>query len=451
MNSTRWLIVSRRARRGLLSAALAAGLSAAATPARAHEQVPAAPQAGPVLLAGGDLYTVSHGVLPATDLLFADGKITAIGKGLAAPAGATVIDVRGQRVYPGLIAPQTTLGLTEIGAVRATNDFREVGGFTPEVLAATAYNPDSELLPTVRNHGITTVQVSPQGGLVAGRSFLAHLDGWTREDTAVRPIDGLAINWPDVGVVNAWWMRLSPEEQKRQNEEDRQRLRQIFADARAYDLARRQDPALPVDLRYEAMRPAIAATMPVYVRADDARQIVEAVAFASELQLRLVLVGGADAHLVAPLLRERNVPVILGPTLALPERSDDGYDQPFHLPAQLHEAGVRFCLSAGGATDQRNLPFHAGQAVAFGLPEDEALKAITLSAAEILGIADHEGSLDVGKDATLFVSRGDVLDTLTQQVTRVFIQGRSTDLDDRQKALERKYRAKPPALPARSP
>ncbi len=419
-------------------------LLGAASATFAHDQVPGKAQARPVLLQGGDLYTVSSGVLPATDLVFEGGRITAIGKNLAPPAGAEVIDVSGQRVYPGLIAPHTTLGLTEIGAVRATDDQREVGGVSPEVAAHVAFNPDSELIPTVRSHGITTVQVSPVGGLIAGRGFLAHLDGWTKEDAAAKLVDGLEVVWPPAAVVQAPWVEESVEEQKKELAEARRTLRQAFAEARNYHLAREAGKATVVDSRWEAMRPVFRGEMPVYVLADDYRQIVEAVAFAQEQKLRLVLVGGREAHLAADLLKQHGVPVIVSSTTAVPLRADDDYDLPFKLPALLHQAGVRFCLShlEGSAWDQRNLPLEAGYAAAFGLPQDVALRSITLSAAEILGLAEKQGSLEVGKSATLFVSRGDVMDMLGQRVIRMWIEGRAVDLDDRHKMLERKYRQK---------
>jgi len=411
--------------------------------AGAHDQVPAPPQEGPVLLQGGDLYTVSGGVLEATDLLFEDGVIQAIGKALEVPEGAEVVDVSGHRVYPGLIAPLTTLGLTEIGAVRATRDLEEVGEITPEVTAHVAYNPDSELIPTVRSHGVTTVQVVPQGDLLRGRSMITHLDGWTKEDSAVEMVDALHLTWVPTEVRRGWWIEIPPEEQEKQMAEARQRLHQAFADARAYHLAKEADPELPVDLRWEAMRPVLDGEMPIFIAADSYRQIVEAVEFARGEGLDLVLTGGADAHLATDLLVENEVPVILGTITSLPEREDDDYDLPFRLPSLLHEAGVEFCLSHsnfGGSWDNRNLPFQAGQAVAFGLPQDAALRALTLGAAEILGIDDRLGSLEVGKEATLFISEGDVMDTLTQNVTAMYIEGRPVDLDNRHKELERKYR-----------
>lgn len=425
----------------VVSPFLIAGLLAAA-PVAAHDYVPAPPQDRPVLLQGGDLYTVSQGILPATDLLFEGGKITAIGEGLTPPAGAEVVDVAGQRVYPGLVGMISTLGLTEIGAVRATNDQAETGEVTPEVATHTAWNPDSELIPTVRNHGITTSQIVPLGTMIRGRSFVTHLDGWTKEDAGLVMEEGLWVSWPRAAVSTAWWVSATPEEQTKQMQEQRERLTEAFDRAEAYRKARAADPDRPVDIRWEAMLPVLAGKMPLYVDASDYRQILEAVAFAEKRNLDLVITGANDAHMLAEFLAERDIPVVLDSVQALPARQDDGYDQPFRTPASLHEAGVRFALAEAGSWNGRDLPFQAGQAIAFGLPEEAAIRAMTLTPAELLGIADRQGSLEVGKDATLFVSTGDVTDTLTQDVTRVWIEGRDVDLDDRQKELYRKYREK---------
>jgi imidazolonepropionase-like amidohydrolase len=413
-----------------------------------HDQVPGAPQARPVLLRGGDLHTVSRGVLPRTDLLFDGGKITAIGTGLAAPQNAEVVDVAGRRVYPGLIAPATTLGLIEIGAVRATSDTAEVGGITPEAAAHTAYNPDSEVLPTVRNHGITTTQVLPAGSLLRGRSFVTHLDGWTKEDAGVRQTYGLAVSWPAPPRRSPFGggQRRSREDLEKERRESIARLERAFEDARAYLANRAADPPVPSDVRFEALRPVLEGQEPVFLEVDTYGGIREALAFAEKQELRVVLVGAADAWRMAAELGERGIPVILNGALGVPRRDDDAYDTAFRAPAVLHEAGVKFAIGDTGEWwGVRNLALHGAQAVAFGLPPDAALRALTLSTAEILGIDAEQGSLDVGKSATLFVSEGDVLDSLTRKVTHEWIEGRKVDLDDRHKELYRKYRQKPRA------
>jgi len=413
----------------------------------AHDYVPGQKQTGPVMLRGGDLYTVSDGVKEQTDLLFENGRITQIGKNLTSPENTEVIDVTGKRVYPGLIAPYTSIGLIEIGEVRATNDISEVGSTNPDVQAHVAYNPDSEIIPSVRSNGITTALIVPGGGLVTGRSSLINLDGWTVEDAAEKLDVGLHIIWPQAAVIDAWWMEKSLEEQKKEMAENRKKIYQIFDDARAYYLARQANPNIKVDSRWEAMIPILTGERPVFIMANDYRQIEQAVSFAREYNLSLILAGGAEAWMLTDLLKENDIPVILKRTQSLPMREDDGYDLAYHLPALMAEAGIKFCLSTAGsgggsATSVRNLPLQAGQATAFGLSRREALRAVTLSTAEILGVADDLGSLNVGKKATLVVSEGDILDPLTHNVVLEFIEGRRVDLDNKHKELNRKYRQK---------
>jgi imidazolonepropionase-like amidohydrolase len=409
----------------------------------AHNIVPGKKQTAPVLLKGGNLYTVSHGVLRATDLLFENGRITNIAANIAPPSGAQVVDVTGMNVYPGIIAANTTLGLIELDAARATNDMAEVGPNNPDVAAHIAYNPDSEVLPTIRSLGITTALVVPQGWLMLGRSCLMNLDGWTKEDAAEKMIVGLHLNWPQAAVISAWWMETTPEQQKKQMEEGRKRLIDIFEAARAYSVAKKANPAIKIDSRWEAMLPVFTGELPVFIAAGDYRQIEQAVSFAREQKIRMILVGGADARKATKLLKENNIPVVLGPTNGMPFRRDDDYSQAYRLAAQMEEAGIKWCMSPGGAGwNSRNLPFYAGFATAFGLSKEAALRAITLSPAEILGVESAIGSLDVGKKATLVVSKGDILDEITAGVTNMWITGREINLDNKQTQLYRKYSQK---------
>lgn len=413
--------------------------------ALAHDFVPGTVQSKPVLLQGGDLYTISRGVLPGTDLLFENGRIAKLGRNLAAPAGADVVDVRGKRVYPGLIAPATVIGLRDIDMVRATLDDTEVGRIHPEVSAHIAYNPDSEIIPTVRNHGIAVAQIAPAGTLLRGRSFITNLDGWTKNDSALRLVDGMFLAWPAVAAPEP----PKPKEPKegpsnRQKAEDeRIELRRAFYDARAYRLGKKAGTTAGTDLRWEAMMPVLEKTQALYVVANDARQIREAIAFAKSQDVRMILVGGAEAYRVAEQLAEAKIPVILREVMERPLRQDDAYDLAYRLPALLHAAGVKFCLGNEGSWQVRNLALQAGQAVAYGLPHDVALRAITLSTAEILGVDGELGSLDVGKRATIFVQDADPLDNFGSPIERMWIDGREVDLDDRQKRLWEKYKKKP--------
>jgi imidazolonepropionase-like amidohydrolase len=410
--------------------------------ALAYDYVPAPKQAQPILLRGGTLYTVNDGIRANTDLLFEKGIITQIAENITAPPDALIIDVAGKKVYPGLIALGTTIGLIEIGAIRATNDISEVGRINPDVQSHMAYNPDSEIIPTIRSNGIAYAQIVPGGSFINGRSCLLNLDAWTKDDAAVELELGLHLVWPRVSVVTAWWERRSEEEQREAMARDRADLYRAFDDALAYKLAKEADPNTPVDSRWEAMLPVLSGKKPLFVHADDYRQIEQAVEFTKKRHLRMILMGGDDAAKAVDLLKANDVPVVYFSTMGLPPHQDDPYDQAFSVPRFLHEAGVKLCLAVGGATGVRNLPFDAGHAVGFGLPADAALRAITLTPAEVLGVADRIGSLEVGKRATIVVSEGDIMDYLTHSVTHLFIDGRAVDLDNKQKELYRKYRAK---------
>ncbi len=409
----------------------------------AHVYVPGKKQSQPILLKGGDLYTVSDGVLPKTDLLFDNGRITQIGANLAAPANAQTIDVSGKRVYPGLIDGASGLGLVEIEAARATKDNAEVGRVHPEVQSLVAYNPDSELIPTVRANGVLLGVVAPEGGVISGRSALIKFDGWTREDCVEKADAALHLNWPSVAISTSSWVEKTAEEQKKEMAENREDLRKSFTTAKAYYVARKAGTQKEIDQRWEAMMPIFDQSMPVYVNANDARQIEQAVHFAKEHGIRIIVCGGREAYRVTDLLKANNIPVVLGRVQLLPYREDDDYDAPYKLPKLLHDAGIKFCLSYGYATwAARSLPFQASQAVAFGLDREAALRSLTLSAAEIIGVEKDLGSLTVGKKATLIVSDGDILDPITQRVTHAFIDGRAVDLNNRHKQLYDKYRQK---------
>jgi imidazolonepropionase-like amidohydrolase len=414
-----------------------------ATTAIAHYLVPGAKQDHPILLKGGDLYTIKNGVLQQTDLLFDQGRISQIGKNLAVPVGTEVIDVTGKRVYPGLIDAATCLGLVEIGEVRATRDANEVGTITPEVQSHIAYNPDSEIIPTVRANGITTALVAPTGGVISGRSSLINLDGWTKEDATEKFNVGLHVNWPSTSTGWSWSDPRPVEEKKKDYAKKLKTLNEAFEDAKAYYLAKKANPNVKVDERWEAMLPVFSKEQTVFINADDVRQITQAVNFAKIWNIKIVIVNGRDSYKAADLLKTNGIPVVYGRTQGLPMREDEDPDISSRVPKLLADAGVKFCLSSSYANSgSRNLPFQAAQAVAFGLAPDQALSALTLSSAEILGVDKDLGSLEVGKKATIVVSDGDILDPLTNKVVHEFIEGRKVDLNNRGRQLYDKYRQK---------
>lgn len=415
---------------------------AVAATVHAHDMAPGEPQTQAILLQGGTLHTVANGTLENTDLLFEQGKITAIGDAIEVPSDARVIDVSGQHVYPGIIAMDTVLGLVEIEAVRATRDTDEVGPVHPEVSGHVAYNPDSEVIPTVRYNGITHAQVVPQGDLIMGRSSLMKTDAWTWEDASEQTNLGIHVSWPNTAISDAWWERRSPEEQRKAQAEARQRLQQVFVDAKAYYEAKQADKSIAKDIRWEAMTGLFDGSEKLYVHADDKRQIEQALAFAREYGFQLVIVGGRDAWRIIEPLRAAQVPVVYGAPYGLPSRDDESYDQAFRAPSQLIQAGVQVAIAIPGYWDIRNLPFAAGNTVAFGLDKEAALRAITLTPAEIMGVADRLGSLEVGKQASLIISQGDVMSQLGQDLSHMFINGAEVDLNNRHKQLYEKYKQK---------
>jgi imidazolonepropionase-like amidohydrolase len=419
----------------LLGTSVAAGQS---------RQVPAPAQHDPAIIHSGTVHTVSGERIDNGYVIFDEGRIVAVGAG-APPAyapDARLYDASGLHVYPGLISSNTTLGLTEVGAVDVTNDHTELGRFKPEVRAAVAINPDSDLIPVARANGILTAMILPNGGLVSGRSSTIRLDGWTWENMAIDPEAGLVINWPRTEPRTGWWVTKSDEEQRKDIAEDLEAVERVFDDAAAYLDAKDAGSSIETDLRYEAMRPALRGAKPVYVRANAPGQIESAVAWAKRRGLRIVIIGGRQAQHVIPLLVEHDIAVIVNGLHRLPSGRHAAYDEPFVLPSQLHEAGVPFCIASGtGAAHERNLNHNAATAAAYGLPKAEALKAVTLHAANVLGLGATHGSLETGKSATLIVTTGDPLE-ITTDVLIAFIDGRRIDLGSRHKSMYAKYRQK---------
>jgi imidazolonepropionase-like amidohydrolase len=412
----------------------------------AHPEIPGAPQKQPVALVNATIHPVSGPVIEKGTLVFDGGKITALGKDASVPAGAEVIDLDGKHVYPSLFDAITDVGLVEINSIRATIDGQEIGQLNPNVRAITAVNPDSEIIPVTRSNGVLLALAAPNGGLMSGRSGIIQLDGWTWEDMALKTDVALHIEWPSYGPGGRRGRGGGEPDEGATPRGERavEQMHQALEDARAYGAARKADPNFAHDARWESLQDVLAGKLPVIIHADELRQLTAAVAFAEREKLKLIIAGGYDAPQCAALLKKNDVPVIVGGTYRLPRRRGDAYDSAYSLPAALHEAGIKFCISTHGrfgASNVRNLPYHAAVAVGFGLLADEALKAITLYPAQILGVADRVGSLAIGKDATLFVASGDSLDTATQ-VTAAWVRGRKVDLDDRHKRLYHKYEEK---------
>jgi len=377
---------------------------------------------------------------------FADGKLTLVADAriirLKAGAFDTVVDISGKHVYPGLIALNTVLGLSELEQVRATRDFNETGELNPSVRSLIAYDTDSRVTPTVRSNGVLLAEVVPQGGLVTGLSSVMMLDGWNWEDAAYATDVGIHLRWPDMDVHRRQGDardKSREAEQRRHLQEKLLALRAFFDDARAYA---RNTAREETNLNLEAMRGVFDGSRKLFIHAQHLNQIEAAMAFCSDFGLRFVLVGGRDAWRVSDRLKTDSVAVVVTGTHALPLRPDDDIDGPYKLPFLLQQAGVPYCISVDGFWQVRNLSFQAGTAAAYGLTAEQALTAVTLSPARILGIDATTGSLEEGKDATLVVADGDLLDMATSRVGMAFIRGKAIDLDNMQKQLYRKYKAK---------
>jgi len=424
---------------------LAAALLAASAPAQ--DLVPkAAPQAGPILIRYATVHTVSGGTLENAALLFEGGVIRAVGSDATAAlggSGAEVIDARGKHVYPGFVCVASTLGLAEIGSVDMTIDTSEAGSFNPEVYAAVAMNPDSWLIPVTRRNGVLTCGVMPQGGTVPGRLSVARLDGWTWEDMAIERDAGLLVSWPFIGSGGGGSRFRRGGGGGGDSEEQIARIDALFDAGDAYLAARAADPRIKTDLRLEGLAPTLAGDTPVFIEATTVEQIESAVGWAARRGVRAVIVGGRDAGLCADLLKRHDVAVAVTGVHRMPHRRDLSYASTYELPAILEEAGVKWCLtmSARSTSSARNLPYEAAAAVAFGLSRDAAVRSITLSAAECLGVGDRLGSLEAGKAATLFIADGDPLE-LSTRIEAAFIDGRRIDLRDKQTELDAKYREK---------
>jgi imidazolonepropionase-like amidohydrolase len=409
------------------------------------------PQRGPVVLQNAVLHTVTGGVLEGGTLWFDGGVIRGVlakGEQPALPPGSSphVIDLKGKHVFPGLIAGASSLGLVELGMVRQSVDTDELGELSPEALAMVAVNPDSAHLPVTRCNGVLATIAFPIGGLLPGRASAFHLDGWTNADLTVRADVGPVVAWPaQPGGIERG--RRGPRgaappaaEAADATKKARRRIDDAFVAARAWLTARTAEPALPVDIRHEALAPALRREVPVFVLADELEQIESAVAWCQERALRGVIVGGRDAAACASVLKAASVPVVVTGVHKLPRREDSAYDEPFTLPKRLLDLGVPFCIASGGkAANERNLPYHAATAVAFGLDRERALAAITHDAAVIFGVADRLGSLAAGKDATLFVADGHPFELQTK-IELAFVQGRLVDLRNKHTELAQKYR-----------
>lgn len=415
-------------------------------------------QANTYVITHAKIFTLSSANIENGTLIIRDGKIASIGAAVEAPAGAQVIDGKGLQVYPGLFDPITQMGLREIGAVSATVDSTETGYFNPDVVAAEAVLPSSEHIPVARAAGITEVLAVPASGgmdffgsrgILGGQASALHLAGWTINDMLIKKSLAMVLNWPEIETQTFDFSTFS-RKQKPFAEAKQEYERQVNELTDWLDRARHYAVALghggrsdyERDVKLEALVPVTRGELPVLVFADRARDIRNAVEFCEKQKLKMILAGGVEAYKVKDLLRSKSIPVILRPTLTQPIDEDDPYDRLLSQPAELTSAGVKFAFGSFDNSFARRLGQQAANAVAYGLPYEEALKAVTIYPAQILGLGDQVGTLDTGKVANIIVTNGDPLE-LTTEVRYLFIKGQLTSLDNKHKALYEKYAKRP--------
>jgi imidazolonepropionase-like amidohydrolase len=409
----------------------------------AHSQnpAPAPDQKEGILIMNGTAHIGNGQVIQNSAIGIREGKIAFIADATKIRIDKkdypVVVDANGKQVYPGFIECNSTLGLTEIDLVRSTRDFGEVGELNPNVRSIIAYNTDSKIQPTVRSNGVLLAQIVPEGRLMTGQSSVVELDGWNWEDAAYKTDEGIHLNWPQMFIIPNPNETEEAQRQKIQNSLNA--IEQLFNEAKAYSL---NNNPTEKNLRLESMRGLFDGTKKIYIHCDYVKEIVAAINLTGKYGMKMVLVGGSDSYMVTDLLKANNIPVILGRCHSLPVREDDDYDLPYKLPGILKAAGINVAISVEGSWQERNLMFNAGTAAGYGLSKEDALAAITSVPAKILGIDDRAGTLETGKDATLFISDGDALDMRTNKVTNAFIRGKQINLDNIQSQLYKKYMTK---------
>lgn len=399
---------------------------------------PAADQSQPIALTGVVIHIGNGQVIGDGVITFDEGVITGVGSidDRLDTRDHLVIDLPGQHVYPGFILANTTLGLLEVASIRATADVVEEGDINASVRSAIAYNTDSEIIPASRFNGILTAQVVPAGGLISGFSSVFKLDGWNWEDAVLSQDGGMHMRWPSLTERQRNSQTGLVETVANENYTAQVGLlTSLFQNATTYT-------GSPLNLNLAAMQPLLSGNATLFIHADQAKEIINAIRFARRFDIeKIVLVGGMDALMIKDFLVSENIPVLYERIHSLPGQEWYDVDTPFKTPFLLHEAGIKVGIG-GGATDlqsQRNLPFFAGTAAAHGLDRETALSLITKNTAEILGVDERVGTLEVGKDATLFISTGDALDMRTSQVFGAYIQGRDIDLYGTQQELYERY------------
>lgn len=408
------------------------------------QQTPAPKQTSDYSIEGATAHLGNGKVIENSLVMFSEGVLKFVGSATTKIARlGKIIDAKGKHVYPGFIVANSSLGLGEIDAVRATIDDDEVGLMNPHIRSLIAYNSESKLVESMRPNGVLIGQITPRGGTISGTSSIVQFDAWNWEDAALKVDDGIHINWPQSFTFGRWWMGedagAKPDEKYASNIE---KVTSFILDSKRYLTSDKK----PRDLPFEATEGLFNGTKKLYVHASGVREITDAINFSKEVGIpNIVIVHGNEAYKIANLLVENNIPVILERAHRVPTSNDEDYDLPFRTAKLLVEQGVTVAIGMEGSMERmsaRNLPFYAGTYAAHGLDKEEALKLITSNAAKILGIDNKVGTLEVGKDATLFISEGDALDMRTNILTEAFIQGRKISLETHQTVLWKRYSKK---------
>jgi len=404
------------------------------------QQTPASKQTTAFSIEGATAHLGDGTIIDDSLIMFADGKITFVGSAkMKIGRMGTIINAKGKHVYPGFIAVNTTLGLAEVNAVKASLDFREIGTMNPHIRSLIAYNAESKIIETMRPNGILMGQITPRGGRISGTSSVVQFDAWNWEDAAIKADDGIHMNWPVSISFGRWWLGEDPSAKSNKNyAKSIKSLNEYMNAAKDYLKGSKS----PKNLELEALKGLFNKSQKLYMHVNGEKEITDAVNFAKKHQVNLVVVGGDNAHKVSAILLKNNIPVVIKRAHLIPGNDDDNYDKSFKTALLLAKKGITITIGLGEGhvrMNDRNLPFNAGTFAAHGLDKEEAIKLITLNAAKILGIDDKVGSLTVGKDATLFISEGDALDMRGNIINDAFIQGRKISLETHQTRLWKRY------------
>jgi imidazolonepropionase-like amidohydrolase len=424
---------------------------------KAQETVyPVKEQRGTFVISGGTVHLGNGQVLENANIEVTNGKIVKVGPGGSSVKADQTYDAKGKHVYPGLILPSTDIGLKEIAnGVRGSNDYQELGDYNSNIRSITAYNTESKFINLLRGNGILLASITPEGGVISGSSTVVQLDAWNWEDAAYKMDAGIHLNMPSFiarggrrgggggfpgGFPGGFGGGQGGGDPQKAAFDKVEEIKAFFSEAKAY----LQEPThKATNLKLEAVKGLFDKKQKLFVHGDQVKQMLIAIDFAKEFGFDVVIIGGSESYQIADLLKQNNIAVILGPEHSLPSMEDDDVDQPYKTPAVLQKAGVLFALNdTHDESRYRNLPFNAGTAVTYGLSKEEALQAITLNAAKILGVSDKTGSIEVGKDANIIISDGDILDMKSNNILHAFIQGRDVSMDNKQKELYEKYKFK---------